>query len=423
MRAFAAVFALIPLIPAVAHADDRCSEAPVDLAWTGNDLAEISGDTGWFPASSSAQLRLTGRIAGQTAVASGVTTEACWTRDATMTGTIAGRPTSGLLDVAYGAELRLYGRIDTTVLGKPIHWEGEIPIPAIPEDLIIAGTSTFDPLAASTDVDASVSDTTHAVPIMSTDLLSNLISITGITGGLRIVATGQMTTTYRTGAVHLGDAAASAGDALAIARPDGGFEGSLDLPVAIDGVVRYAPTLTFGVRFYVRILGIRVVDYELFDVPMTLPAHDRPIRLEADGPTHLGLPVLDGIGDGAQLDFADGATQTLAIHDRGDHPLVLAIEQAPPGISLDVTTIDANADGRLQVTASDEALAALAASSATLVLETNDPDQPTVEVALGVDIGGTDPGDLGAGGCSAGGAAGWPVALVLLALGRRKRRR
>src|SRR5262245_39762487 len=146
----------------------RCSGANADLMYQGTLLAPISGDTGWLPSGSKAQLRLTGRVAGQPTVAMGLSPTACW--DGGLMLTAPGRVGTGLLDFAYGAELHLFGQIHASVLGIHYDWMGEIPIPILPTDLMLANTQAFDPsLLPGSPVDhVSGSDTTSPITVLST---------------------------------------------------------------------------------------------------------------------------------------------------------------------------------------------------------------------------------------------------------------
>lgn len=402
---------------------DRCAGADTDLAWRGTDLAEISGDTGWFPAGYVAQLRLTGRVVGHTIVETGVHTQACW-HDG-MQAQLAGRPGTGWLDVAYGAELSLRGRIHTSILGKQIDWEGEIPIPYLPTDLLLAGQTAFDPSLDPNAV-ARVSDGTLPITLLSTNALEGIIDIIGISGGLRVTVTPLMTTSYRTsGATLAGFAVDSPNDHVTISPGEAGFDGALDVPVEAAGLIRYEPQLRFDARFTVKILGYAVVDWQLLSVSMNLPALERPMTLTGEA-ARLALPELGGLGDGARMDFATGATQELRVRNGGEAPLALEFPSPPVGVSAAPLVIAPGDEAALRITA-DEAVFAAGASSLRVV--TNDPDQPELVILLGKDVGGTDPGALpedeaDASGCSAGGSPG-ALGLVLVGvvgLVRRRRR-
>jgi len=404
---------------------DRCAGADTDLAWRGTDLAEIAGDTGWFPSGFVAQLRLTGRVVGHTAVEAGVRTTACW--EDGMQAQVAGRAGSGWLDVAYGAELQLRGRIHTTVLGRTINWEGDIPIPYIPMDLVLEGQTAFDPAVDATEL-ARVSDSASPITLLSTNALDGIIDIVGISGGLRITAQPIMATTYRTRTATLaGETVAASTDRVGITPGEGGFGGALDLAVAADGVIRYEPTLRFNASFDVTILGIRVVNWDIASVSMNLPALERPIRLAGDD-AHLALPVLDGLGDGARMDFATGTTQELRVRNTGEGPLALEAIAAPAGALVSTLDVPAGGEAMLRVFVGDDA--AFANGPLTLTVATNDPDHPRLAIQLGKQVGGTDPGDVEepalSGGCTATGGA--PGSATLLALGvlglvvRRRRR-
>jgi len=403
------------LLSSVPAAAAPCSSSEVDLAWAGTDFAEISGDTGWFPNNYAAQLRLTGRVIGETAVSSGAQAQVCWTDS--MTGTMDARKNTGWLDVAYGAEMHLYAKIDTSILGNAIYWEGELPVPYLPSDLLLAGQTGFDP-SLDGQLDTQVADATEPITLLSSDLIGDLIGIFGISGGLRVTVTPSMVTSYRSNQLHLGDHTTQA---FTVPRPNVGFDRALELPMSLDGVITYRPTLTFNARFDVKILGYRVVDWNLFGVPMTLPALERPMTMTSETPAHFALPVLDGLGDGARMDFAASATQSLEIRNRGEKELTLTPSSLPAGISAAALVVPPGGKAMLQVTASDEALAE---GSTTLRLASTDPDHAELAIELGRDVGGTDPGMLdepSEGGCATGGSSGWLLVGLGLAFAVRRR--
>lgn len=401
-------------IPATATADvDRCANGDTDLAYTGTDFVEISGDTGWFPQGSVAQLRLGAKVAGHTIVAAGASARACW--DTEMRAGFLGRGGTGYLDVAYGAEVTLKARIHTRVLGRDINWEGNIPLPY--SDLLLAGETAFDPAFGHR---VQVSDVTSSIPLLSTDIIGDLISITGISGGLHLRATPAMTTSFTlTKAKLAGDTVDSVEDAITL---DGPFGAGKDVAMQAEGLVRYAPSLAFGVSFDVKIFGISVVDWTIATVTMPLPATERTVKLTGDD-ARIPLPVLDGIGDGARMDFASGTVQELRVENPGEGTLSLEPKAAGRAL-ISRLDIPPGGEGLLQVFVA--APAAFDAGPFTVVLATNDPDRGDVALQLGREVGGTDPGtppsDGTAGGCAAGG--GTPGILVLLgflALGKRRR--
>ncbi|MDQ3333755.1 MAG: MYXO-CTERM sorting domain-containing protein [Myxococcota bacterium] len=417
-----AVLLAAAIVPATANADvQRCATADTDLAWTGTDIAEISGDTGWFPSGYVAQLRLSGRVMGHTAVETGVRTQACWGEK--MQATLAGRPGGGFLDVSYGAEVSLKGRIHTSVLGRNIDWEGNIPLPYIPMDLLLEAQTTFDPTIDATKL-ARVSDATAPITLLTTDLIGDYISIIGISGGLRVTVTASMATTFRTKkATVAGGTIDSPGDKVTL-QSDGprGFGGGFEVPIQSEGVVRYEPRLLFGAGLHVTILGIRVVDWTLISVPMGLPALERTIKLTGES-ARLALPVLEGIGEGARMDFASGTVQELPVRNLGE--AVLSIEPKLAGGAL-ISRVDIPPGGQdvVKVFVADDA--AFANGSFDVTLATNDPDRGDIKIQLGKQVGGTDPGtppdDGEPGGCSAGGSSSLMLGLLGLVAIRRRRR-
>ena len=417
MRAAAVVTIVVCNLP-VARADvTRCATGDATVSYSAQDLPEASADTGWFPSDSPAQLRITGTLVGETTVAMQLAPSACW-GDA-MTIAAAGVPGGGLLDSEYGAELQLFGQIHTSILGQSIDWEGQIPIPFIPSDLLMAGTTAFDPTllpgAAQTSV-AVTSNPTSPITVVSTDVIGDLIDIVGISGGLNLTVQGEITTRYQTTAIAIGDGSIEdASAAVTVASPAGGFDGALAVPISASGVVHYDPSLIFAVHFYVKILGISVVNFTLASVALPLPAIDREVTLAGAGAA-FALPHLDPVPTG--LGFASGTSQSLALHNAGGAPLTIAYASGPDGVQVTPVTIAPGEDGALAVTAAS--LDGL--DGTTLVLATNDPDHPQLAIAL--DTG--DDGTVGpqpvahAGGCStSGGGAGLWVVLAVLVRTRR----
>ena len=414
---------VMTLVPAgLARADvTRCAGADADVTFAATDLTQHSGDTGWFPEGEAAQLRLTGIVTGKTTVAMGLHPTACWPDK--MSVTAPGRPQTGLLDSEYGAQIHLYGQIHTSILGEAIDWSGEIKIPFVPNDLLLAGTTTFDPtlLAGSDQTSVSVSDTTSPVVVLSSGLLTDIIDIVGISGGLDINVTGQMTTVYSTSAISFANAPISTVDgAVTATAPDGGFGTSLSLPISATGVVHYEPSLIFAVNFYVRILGVSVINTTLASVTMPLSPIDRSITLDG-GTVDVPLPHLQHVP--ATLGFATGASQQLALRNSGTAPLMLELTNPPAGVTAQSITIAPGADGTITVTAADPTMVAGA-----LAFSTNDPNHASLSVALDAATTGQtnepDPTpESEHAGCNAGrGAGALPIALIGLALVRRRRR-
>ena len=407
----------------IASADvDRCATADTDLAWRGSDLPEFHGDTGWFPNGFVAQLRLSGRVVGHTAVEAGMRATTCWGDG--MQAQVAGRAGTGWLDVAYGAEVRLRGRIHTSILGKEINWEADIPIPYIPMEVILEGNTDFDPAIDASRV-TRVSDQTAPITLIFAGL-GDLIDIVGISGNLRVTVTPTMQTSYRTREVTIdGKTIDAAGERVAILGGASGFGGSLDVEVSADGLIRYEPTLRFEARFDVKILGIRVVDWSIAQVSLNLPALERPMELTGEL-AHFKLPSLDGIGEDARMDFASGDTQEILVRNTGEAVLAIEAVNPPAGVTAGRVEILPGGQLPLRVTATDSALAN---GSVRLVLASNDPERGDITIELGKDVGGTDGGeepddDASAGGCSTGGGtAGFGVLLAVSALLRRSRPR
>src|SRR5512146_2103454 len=168
------IYLVTALAARTAAADvTRCATGDATVHHDDVLFSELSGDSGWIPSGSPAQVRLTGRVAGQTTVAMALRPQACW--DGAMRVTMpVGQPDDGLLDFAYGAELHLYAQIHTSILGNAIDWSGEIPLPT---DFLLGTTTSFAPaLLPGSSVDhANASDTTSPLKLLGTDLIGTYI--------------------------------------------------------------------------------------------------------------------------------------------------------------------------------------------------------------------------------------------------------
>ena len=394
---------------------NRCASADTTVQYRDALFDEMSGDTGWFPSGSSAQLRLTGRLAGMTTVAMGLSPTACW--DGAMRVTAPGRARTGVLDVAYGAQLQLFGQIHTSVLGYQIDWEGQIPLPT---DFLLASTVTFDPalLRGSPVEHVTATDSTSPLTLLRTDVIGALIDITGISGGLYLDAVSTLATTYGSDGITVDkDTITAPAFPAEVDRPAGGFGAELPLAVGARGTLRYAPAITFNAGADIRILGVRVASWQLFAITMPLPQFETAIVLP--GP-EVRIPLPDApILDDARVDFATGHTQRLALHNAGAAPLEIEAVELPVGVTALAIAIGPGEDGALVLELADGIALAGAARFAT-----NDPDQPEVSIQLGRDIGGTGVGDEPgeASGCAAGSKpSGCALVVVGLALLRRRR--
>jgi uncharacterized protein (TIGR03382 family) len=134
------------------------------------------------------------------------------------------------------------------------------------------------------------------------------------------------------------------------------------------------------------------------------------------------LPHIDTLPK--QLGFATGASQPLQLHNGGAAALMIEVASAPDGVTAEAVTIAPGADGVVQITAADPT----SLGSTALVLSTNDPNNPSLTVALDASASGqsnTTSSDGEASGCNAsGGGPGGGMLLVgfvLVALAKRRR--
>jgi MYXO-CTERM domain-containing protein len=411
----------------IAHADPtRCAQTRSDLTFTVADLPELSADTGWFPSGSHVQARISGQLAGTTTVAMSLQPSACWNEQG-MTIAVAGVQQGGLLDSEYGADLQVQGQIHASVVGLSVDWSGNIPLPSyVPTDLMLAGTTTFDPTALPGSAQPSVAVTsapTSPVTVLSTNVLGSLLGLTGVSGDLSITAQATMTTSYHTSAIAIGNATITDASAVApVVAPSDGYAGTLAAPISASGVISYAPSLVLSAHASVKLLGISVASWTIATMTLPLPSIDRDVTLT--GPAlAFALPYLDRAP--SQLGFASGATQSAHLHNAGGAPLVVTVQAAPTGVTATSITVAPGQDGDLEVTAADPT----SVDGQSLVLATNDPDHAQVTITLDAMTDGEGSGSDGkaasSSGCNAGTSQSSGLAALALAfvVGIRRRRR
>jgi len=234
--------------------------------------------------------------------------------------------------------------------------------------------------------------------VLSTNVLGTIIPIGALTGDLNITAQGQLTTSYSTNHVTVGNAAlGQATDVAAVVPPAEGYRGLLVETLAADGGVEYSPSIVLSLHANVKILGIAIANFTIATVNLPLPHLHRDVDL-AGSATGFALPFLDNAPE--RLGFSSGATQSLPLHDAGGAPLVVDVVSAPAGVTAAELAVEPGQTGRLVVTASDPT--SLAGTS--LVLATNDPDHLQLTVALDPSAG--NPDDGGGDGNGGGGGGG-----------------
>lgn len=379
-----------------------CHRAPIDFEHLDMRLPSVSLDSGWVPASSPIQVRFGLAFMGETEVDLGGTLATYWPFGLTM-GT-PGRAGQGRLRMAWGLEIVARLRFSLEIAGTRYAWEGDIPFVPV-RDLRLADETVFDPfvLPGTTPRPVVVSDTTDTIPVVRVGLATIIGSaIPGIDGGFDLSVTGALTTSYQTDRILIAGARGPIETEGAVVQywPPGpeGFGAAEDVSVRPEGTITYEGDVVARPAVYIELLGRRF-DLAAFDVAIPL------VRTSTDtdfDPALVHVPLPDVSVTPTNVDaglvlVGDVVDRTLTVRNRGEAELVVTID--PPAPALSVSAL------RLRVPASSEATLGLEITpmtggmlNETLVLRTNDPDQPVVRVPVTAEVLVPDagPGDAGA---------------------------
>lgn len=404
-----------------------CDLQNVDYTWRAALFDTIDLDTGWVPASSPIQLRFGFRLASATEIELGGTAVTSW--PVPLDFGLVGRPGTGRLSLDYGYEIIARLRIDVTIAGARYDWEGNIPIPGgIPRDIGFRATTTFDPfvLPGARARPVTVADTTMRFRVFSYDALGSFVPIPGIGGGVAVDLEGMLEAAYRSERVVVaGSPAIEREGGTTRVLPDEGaddYGAAKDIVAHPEGVVEYDGALVVHPTLYVELVGRRF-DYTIVSIP--IPIVDASDDVVFDDQTiHVPLPALGMLPtriDLGDVDVGASAEALLDIRNDGEAPLVVRPRMPPR--PFDVRTpelmVSPRSTARMVVACAPTAPGPAAAN---LLLDTNDPDDPSALVMLrcngnelppppdagAPDLGVSPPGgpsDAGGCGCRAAGAA------------------
>lgn len=406
---------------------------------------DVMLDTGWVPAGSPIQLRFGIAIGGATEVEMGGSIVTSW--PAPLLVMIPGRPGTGRLSINYGLEIVAQLRFDVTVAGVRYRWEGDIPVPYIPEDLRMAGQTIFDPfvLPPSMPRPIEVLDTTDRVQVFRYDALGGLIPIPGVGGGFDLLVQGELHARYHTDRIAVADGSPITEEGgSTVVHPDPGatdFGGAKDVTAHPEGTLAYEGTIWLLPSLYLTFAGTRR-EFPLAEIPV--PVADLASNVVFDDATvHVPLPdirVSPMAVDMGSVRLGATAEQYVMVHNDGEALLNVTVGDpaAPFSAGEPSLLVPAASAVRLALRFSPDAPGP---ATAMLPLSTNDPDEPLVVLRLSgvgvgdaadagpgvLDAGPTGPADEGGCGCRVGRGQRWPGALLLVmvasiaALRRRRR--
>ncbi|GMV13404.1 MAG: hypothetical protein AMXMBFR56_16280 [Polyangiaceae bacterium] len=423
--------------------DLECTSAKLSYAKTVKLPIAFDFDTGWVPQGSDLQVRFFLKIPASTTVEMDGALQTTWPEAMTL-ATPGG--THGLLKFDYGLELGAKAKLDVSVIGVPVKWEGDIPyVPQI--DFHLKAETNFAPWAFAPDV-ATATGSSPKLRMFEVNLLDMLGIPSQISkGGVALDISGDLTAKYQTERIRIEPAKVTEPP---ITKQDGttqrAFPGGafVEYDVFPEGRVDYSGTLHLIPTFFIEVLG-KDFNIPVVDIPVSFDIGKQDYVFDAVR-VHVPLPDLEDVVE--SLDFGsvkvgEDKTLTFTLANVGEakaRATGFFDSTAPKAFSTPTTEvlIESQKSATYSVKFSPDKAGKL---SSVLTLVTNDPDERFLKVALsgtGLGTGAADAGpsasdeagDEGGCGCRVGGGSGTPSygVLVLLGLiavrrvGRRPRR-
>ncbi|MBE7485298.1 MAG: hypothetical protein HS104_35695 [Polyangiaceae bacterium] len=423
--------------------DLECTSAKLSYAKTVKLPIAFDFDTGWVPQGSDLQVRFFLKIPASTTVEMDGALQTTWPEAMTL-ATPGG--THGLLKFDYGLELGAKAKLDVSVIGVPVKWEGDIPyVPQI--DFHLKAETNFAPWAFAPDV-ATATGSSPKLRMFEVNLLDMLGIPSQISkGGVALDISGDLTAKYQTERIRIEPAKVTEPP---ITKQDGttqrAFPGGafVEYDVFPEGRVDYSGTLHLIPTFFIEVLG-KDFNIPVVDIPVSFDIGKQDYVFDAVR-VHVPLPDLEDVVE--SLDFGsvkvgEDKTLTFTLANVGEakaRATGFFDSTAPKAFSTPTTEvlIESQKSATYSVKFSPDKSGKL---SSVLTLVTNDPDERFLKVALsgtGLGTGAADAGpsasdeagDEGGCGCRVGGGSGTPSygVLVLLGLiavrrvGRRPRR-
>lgn len=384
-----------PLAEPCEQTPDLCRVAPLVFDETTASPLEWSFDSGWVPPGSALQVRLQSLFAANTRVRLEGMAYTEWLvpgNDSQLVFDVPGLPDGGLLEYHYGVAVLADGKVQINLSPFPsIGWQG--PIPYVPQvDLQVENSTVFDAWGWEPGVtSASSSQPQRVAQVDITQLLG--VNVPGLEGGFELDVAVDLEVSW----VHHRLVIERVVDGIVQQPVDGGpitaegalsndavpLGGFMEVDVHPEGTVRYSGTLHLIPALYVKALG------NTWTMPLVnIPAPLAPTEMEwsfTPQRVHIPLPDLHLVDE--VIDFGEvvvGASSTRDVQANNDgEARVVAI-----GTTSQATVFSADAD-ELVIGPGESLSTAVTFSperegpqEATLLIVSNDPDEPEQIVML-----------------------------------------
>lgn len=358
-----------------------CYAEDADWLWRDDLFDTIDFDSGWVPAGSPLQLRLTFHLAGVTEIEMGGTPTVSWPPPLELV--VPGRDGTGRFTIDYGLEIRAFFRFDVEVAGIRYTFEDEIDIPFIPADLRFFDELMFDPFLLPPSAGVMLDDRTDPFALVSLDL-GSFVGIPGVGGGLRLDAEGELRASYRSTQIVVRDASPilmELGTTEVPPESAAGYGPARDLYIHPEGVLGYEGSIIFSPTVFLDVIGVDF-DFPLAEIPIDIIELMNDVIFD-EVMVHVPLP--DIVVSPTEIDFGpvlagESLSMPLRIENVGEAELEVdfrPVSSFTPAVrSLDLAP---SSFTNVQITFSPEMEGPI---DELLVLETNDPDAPLVMIRL-----------------------------------------
>lgn len=361
--------------------DIRCQNVPVNWRGEARLFDDIGFDTGFVPSNSPVSIRVAFGLLSRTTVDMRGMLRADW--PSPLTVHLTGDQGMGQLNIDFGLVFAVQLKLDIDIGIAEINRTFDIPV-GLPTNLAFRGTQTFTPLLLPGQAGRPVTLTTTTSRIRVANFTVPVVAGLSVGGGLDI--RGRMDTTYQTDNMLVDGVtvlAESQGTLVGPVNAAAGFGAFQDIPTRPVGAFEYAVSVEL-----IPVITVEFFTFELASIDITSVALQ---AFESDGPAvfatvpvHVPLPDVRFISTVYNFPETEvGGTSTLqaTVRNFGEATLHVDMSTLPPPFDAvtDELVIEPGSFQRVNLTFSPtvpgEALA-------LAMVETNDPDAPTVTLDL-----------------------------------------
>jgi hypothetical protein len=372
-------------------AEMQCVIAPLQFQKKVQLPIAFNYDTGWIPDSfKELQVRFHVAVPAETVVKLAGQFKTTWPKPLTLA--TPGDRYSGLLKFDYGLIVEALAKIDVTVAGYHVTWQG--PIPYTPHiDFHVLGGAVFNSWAYETDP-VSASGFTAPVELFELDILALVADIPPqvAAGGLKLKVKGELKATYHTKSMNFDAIVTPPVSIQSYKTQDGttlhaSAQGPyVEYDVHPEGLAHYDGVLHLIPNLYVSVLG-QDFDMPVYDFPVKMPLGDQDFIFDKQR-IHVPLPdvqkVTPATVDFGRIDIGTSKRASIPLSNAGEAKARV------------VAQVDASQASIFRVLASTVFMDPLKTDEVqlrfvpkelgqfrtTLHLMTNDPDTPTQNIEL-----------------------------------------